>query len=474
MKALSTIILSLVYGITFSQTTFQEVYGGLRADYGESIVQLNNGDYIMCGVQVYQDSTSNFIGEGVVRRLDGNGNELWTLNYNDPNSPHQGLTFSNIIVTTDNNLVLTGISDYGFQNNYYDYFLTKMDTNGNVIWSNNYGGAHRQWSKKVIETSDGGFLMVGYNEFSGSAQSMSMYAIKTDINGDFEWDYLHPDTSDAIRHQAYSVIEDDQGDFIISGSINQILHNSTDFYVVKIDADGEFLWDQVIDHAVGGQGRDVFIKTNGNILVCGWYAPNYCAKPLIIELSSGGTFLSENEFNYDMNCEWAYSFDKDKSDNIIMLSFDSEYNYRVTKIDNSSTILWSSFINYNQATSAQGNSIIQTLDDGFICTGTSVIQGNIESLAFKGGKDGTMSADNLVSLLNEFKIYPNPARNILNISIPSNYEILRMELLDLKGNFIKKLQVDEMQLDISAIPDGLYFLNLEFENETVTKKILIK
>ena len=48
----------------------------------------------MCGVQVYQDtSNSNYIGEGVVRRLNENGNEIWTLNYNDPNSTNQDLTF---------------------------------------------------------------------------------------------------------------------------------------------------------------------------------------------------------------------------------------------------------------------------------------------------------------------------------------------------------------------------------------------
>ena len=204
-----------------------------------------------------------------------------------------------------------------FKNNYYDFFLTKIDTNGNVIWHHNYGGANKQWAKKVIETSDGGFLMVGFNVFDGSAQSTSLYAIKTDSLGVLEWDYLQPDTSGvslAIRHHAYSVLEDNNGDFLISGSINQILHNSTDFYIVKINNYGGFLWEKVIDHNVGGEGRDIFIKNNGSILVCGWYAPNYCAKPLIIELSSNGTFLNENEFNFDSTCEWAYSFYKDSSD----------------------------------------------------------------------------------------------------------------------------------------------------------------
>jgi len=477
MKIFATIILISVCGMALSQTTFKEIYGDLnRSDYGESIAQISNGDYIMCGVQVYQDTTTNgnYIGEGVVRRLDANGNELWILNYNDPNSTNQSLEFSDIINTTDNNLVITGLSDYGFQNNYCDYFLTKIDTSGNVMWSHNYGGINKQWAKKVIETADNGFLMIGFNEVDGSANSTSLYAIKTDSNGTLEWEYLHPNTSNnSIRHQAYSVIEDSQGNFLISGSINQILHNSTDFYIVKINNNGVFLWDQILDHSVGGQGRDIFIKNNGNILVCGWYAPNYCARPLIIELSSSGTFLNENEFNFDLTCEWAYSFCKDSNDNIIMLSFDAYNNYRVTKIDTSSTILWNHFINYAQATAAEGNHIIKTSDNGFICAGTS-IQGEIKSVAFKVDENGTLSPINSFNPLNGFTIFPNPTSDILNISILNDFKLLSIQLIDLNGKLVKQFPTYEKQLDISNIPGGQYFLKIEFNNGFITEKVIIK
>ncbi len=460
----------------YSQITFQKTYGEIsKGDYGEGIIELNNGDYIICGVQVYQDSVGNYVGDGVIRRIDSNGNELWSNNFSDPNSTEQDLNFYDVIKTMDGNFVVAGVSDYGYENDYKDAFLAKINTNGDIIWQHNYGGSFAQGVLQVIETSEGGLLAVGANHTSTSANSLSLYALKIDSSGVLEWEYIHPNTSNnAIRHQAYSVIEDNQGDFIISGSINQILNNGKDFYVVKVNSNGNFLWEKIIDHNIGGEGRDVFVKNNGNILICGWYAPNFCAKPLIIELSSNGTFLSEYEFNFDSTCEWAYSFYKDSSDNTIMVSFDANNNYRIAKIDDSFTLLWDNFISYNQASSAEGNHITKTYDNGFICTGTSLIQGDIESVVFKVGENGTLSTLNIIPKLQVVNIYPNPANHILQIKTLEIVQFKNIALFDQTGRLVKNFNNNDLTLNIEGISSGIYFLKLRMEKGILTEKVIIE
>ncbi|NEN23122.1 T9SS type A sorting domain-containing protein [Cryomorpha ignava] len=476
MRILAIVCLTLISQGAYSQISFKKTYGDIgKGDYGEGITQLSNGDYISCGNQVYQDTLANYVGDAVIRRMDVNGNELWSINYSDPNSAYQDLSFYSIIKTMDGNLVIAGVSDYGFQNDYKDAYLAKINTDGDILWQHNYGGSFAQGLVKVVETSEGGLLSVGANHTATSANSQALYAIKTDAFGNVEWVYTHPDgLHPSIRHQAYSVAETPDGNYIISGKVTSTISTPEGIYAVALDNTGNLLWNNTYDY-FGGQGRVVFIKNNGNILVCGWYAPNWIARPLIIELDANGVFLNDYEFNYDNTIrEWAYSYYKDDFDVVTMLSFDIESNYRIIQIDNAFDIVWDRFITYDSGTAAEGHHIKKTNDNGFICTGTSIIQGDIQAVAFKVDENGVLSTPHLSNQLNQINIFPNPASDLLHISINRDAKVLRITLLDLNGKRIKQFELFERQLDISGISGGQYFLKVEFDNSVVTEKIIIK
>lgn len=476
MKLFITAIFCVFVGSLVAQITFKNHYGESdKGDYGEKIIQLPNGDYITCGGHVYKDTIHDeFVGFGVIRRINETGEELWSKNFSDTSSTKQDLYFSDIIYSSDSNLIITGVSNHGYFNSSYDFFLAKIDIDGNMLSYINYTQPNRQWAKKVIETSDGGFLMAGYNEFNGSANSISMYAVKTDSVGVVEWEYIQPDSnpdSQAIRHQVYSIVETKQGDFILGGSINQILHQITDFYAVKISAEGSFMWDQIIDHDIGGEARDVFIKENRNILLCGWYAPNMCAVPMLIELNPDGQFLREYEFNASFTCEWAYSFYSDTQDNIIMLSFNSESEYRITKIDTSFNTEWSHFVTYGPATSVEGNGITKTLDGGFVCSGTSLINGNIQAVVFKTDENGVQGTRGLDYSGANLEIFPNPVQDVLNIRLEGNGQIERVQIYDALGKLV--LTDKSTKVDVSALNAGTYVLQVFMDNRMVAQKFVI-
>ena len=45
----------------------------------------------------------------------------------------------------------------------WDLFLLKMDQQGNVNWQKNYGGSGDDFGYSLVETEEGGFVLLGYS-----------------------------------------------------------------------------------------------------------------------------------------------------------------------------------------------------------------------------------------------------------------------------------------------------------------------
>jgi len=67
-------------------------------------------------------------------------------------------------------------------------------------------------------------------------------------------------------------------------------------------------------------------------------------------------------------------------------------------------------------------------------------------------------------------LYPNPVSNILNIEC--NIEVKTTNLFDLNG--INLLRGKTTKMDVSLLPNGIYFLEILTKNDEVIKKKIIK
>ncbi len=64
-----------------------------------------------------------------------------------------------------------------------DAILAKIDANGNLLWSYNYGGNAADRLMKAIQTSDGGFIAVGDTRSSSFNANSDILIVKTNSNG---------------------------------------------------------------------------------------------------------------------------------------------------------------------------------------------------------------------------------------------------------------------------------------------------
>lgn len=70
------------------------------------------------------------------------------------------------------------------------------------------------------------------------------------------------------------------------------------------------------------------------------------------------------------------------------------------------------------------------------------------------------------------KIYPNPAKDVLNIKISDKNKDFQFELIDTLGHVLLK-EENKTQISVSQFPKGVYFGNFKINNKIITKKIII-
>lgn len=86
----------------------------------------------------------------------------------------------------------------------------------------------------------------------------------------------------------------------------------------------------------------------------------------------------------------------------------------------------------------------------------------------------TLSINN--ALAGSFSVYPNPVKDILNISNSIGAEINSVTVTDINGRTVKQVAVNgvESQINIADLNAGVYFVNINSNQGSLTKKIVKK
>ena len=135
------------------------------------------------------------------------------------------------------------------------------------VTNTTYGGSSDDIFAHAAPTEDGGYILLATTEsFGGSDRDY--WLVKVDRNGIVEWDRVIDTTSDDT---AYHVLPTTDGGYLISGRTDR---NSNDFYIVKTNATGEVEWDEDFgggsyDRPYGGSVE----LEDGSFVVVGYTIP---------------------------------------------------------------------------------------------------------------------------------------------------------------------------------------------------------
>jgi hypothetical protein len=216
--------LYLIRTDSIGSVIWTKTFGGVGGESGSAVREISGG-YIAVG------STGSF-GEGYssvyLVRCSAAGDSLWAVALGGSKADFG----RSIEAAQDGGFVIVG-STASFGVGYSDVYLIKTDTSGSPLWEKTYGGTKDDLGYSLYLSRDGGYIITGTTESFG-ALSIDIYAIKTDFLGNVIWsDNYGGAKSDYGR----LVFQDQSRDYMIVGYTYSISAGGSDIYVAKLKGD---------------------------------------------------------------------------------------------------------------------------------------------------------------------------------------------------------------------------------------------
>ncbi len=163
----------------------------------------------------------------------------------------------------------------------YDYWVLKFDSSGNIEWQKTIGGDQDDRLAEAKETADGGYILVGYSgsDISGDKSENSQggqdyWIIKLDSEGNITWqNTIGGDDDD----RANEVELTGDGGFLIGGTSNSnisgdrtVSNNSgRDAWILKLDGNGNILWQRSHNFLVNFFLTSLKLTNDGGYIIGG-------------------------------------------------------------------------------------------------------------------------------------------------------------------------------------------------------------
>lgn len=227
-----------------------------------------------------------------------------------------------VVMTPDSNYAFIGFGN-SLANGGADVYYGKISPSGALLWQYVLGEQYTDFGHAITNTQDGGLLLGGFSQSPGSPSYYRSYIIKTDQNGQVEWEkaFTHNNTEeiyDLIQLPSGTIVAagyyqlahsferdallyllqpdgslikqirfggpgDDvietmmispEGTFIVAGHTESYSFGEGDLFLAEFDENGQQLWGQIIgsemdERSYDGMGLDM--DNNGNILLTGFH-----------------------------------------------------------------------------------------------------------------------------------------------------------------------------------------------------------
>ncbi len=145
-----------------------------------------------------------------------------------------------------------------------DAYVIKLDKEGNRIWHNAFGFSYDEVANQIIQTSDGGYILVGTTD-SDIRNQREIYVVKISANGSREWQGHYGSRED---EEGFGIVEVDDG-YVIAGYTKKTESYSSDAYLLKLSKRGNVVWQKRygLDK---DDGLRAIVKTEDGFLAVGY------------------------------------------------------------------------------------------------------------------------------------------------------------------------------------------------------------
>ena len=110
----------------------------------------------------------------------------------------------------------------GKTNESFDYWVLKFDASNNLQWNKAFGGSGDDRGKQLIQTSEGGFAIIGYtqsadDDVTENAGAQDYWIAKLDASGNLSWQKSFGFSGADV---GFSILQAKDGGYLLNGTLD--------------------------------------------------------------------------------------------------------------------------------------------------------------------------------------------------------------------------------------------------------------
>ncbi len=341
---------------------------------GVYVEQTSDGGYIAVGTTTGVDLNTmelnpNFKNNIYVVKTDKNGVRLWDRALGDSGSD-QGWQ---VIETSVGDFIVVGNTISGGD---YDVYVAKLHSDGRLIWERTYGEDKiSEWGIGIVETSDGGFLVVG-GKGGGLAWYKSCAPLILKINTYGEQQWLKSQPVSKVWHMHYnSISPTSDGNFMLCGSTTSMTAPVTTLIIHRIYDSGEIIWKR--SYTLFGNsfwGFNAKETADGGFIAAGGWNPDVsiygsASATFLIKATPDGSAQIWRPYEgffegFDLRGHCVEALD---DGGWVKLTRNNQQTI-LTRFQSDGTVMWSRY--YLLPGTSEPSWVSKTADGGFVITGS--------------------------------------------------------------------------------------------------------
>lgn len=482
------------------EEVWEKFYAGNNHDFLTATVATQEGGFLLAG--------TSYSTKGQDKKQDAaGGSDIWLIKLTEKGEEEWQQTFGtsgneearSVVQTTDLGYIIAGtIEDRrkGFGGK--DVWIIKTDEKGNPLKELVLGGKGMDVVEKMIPTLDGGVLIgvysrSGVGSMGNTAKNSSTNSkLKTTTEEESHFKNLketkdRPNSITAKNNQEPSI------QWIAKNSENE---GEGDFWVIKLDKDGNVAWQKNFGGSEDDHLRTMTLTSTGFVIGGESRSKASGNKTADIEEGTDVWLISLNQKG-DKQWERSYSFgnrdvmmslshitgSKSTETRGFLLGGYTQAEGRIEKddetfwmlyIDPTGEEIWRKHVEGKSRQKEERLVTAQLLGDGaYVLAGTSAKQLGKEN--WKVVKLGDGQLDELI-VKQDIKIYPNPVSDYCYVEIGFEFKEAIIELYDMGGRMLQtsKTKNKVTKINTADLPQAVYLIVAKTETKNASAKLIKK
>ncbi|MHA1928962.1 MAG: hypothetical protein ACTSV2_10355 [Candidatus Thorarchaeota archaeon] len=211
---------------------WNRTFDGGSSDYGRTVIETSDGGFLLASS--CNNGTDHY--DIWVIKTDSEGHHLWNQTFDRVYNNYPKA----LIGLENDDFLIFGQAAMGSPAGPLDFWMIRANASGHHIWNTTIGGPEGENAFKAIEHSSGSFISCGWYRDPVNL-TLDAYLVALDGDGNLLWNKTYGIVG--IDEAAYDLRETESGDIIFSGWTD-ITENDRDIWIVRTDSNGNHLWNK--------------------------------------------------------------------------------------------------------------------------------------------------------------------------------------------------------------------------------------